>query len=112
MKLVIEHKYSEMGRMTFHESAVVGVFIVGIFLWMFHDPHFMSGWAHYFEEVKPKAASAAIFVIVIMFLIPAKPTSFPSKGLIDWPTMQSKLAWGVTIVRGGGFSLADAIEVI
>lgn len=113
LKAVIEQKYKELGPFTFHEGAVMVIFVTLVFLWMFQDPQFMRGWATYFGEIKPKAASAAIFAVAILFLIPAKPRGpFPSPGLIDWQTMQSKLSWGVLILRGGGFSLADAVTVI
>ncbi len=37
------------------------------------------------------------------------PQSAP--GLLDWSTVHDKLSWGVVIVLGGGFALADATQV-
>jgi sodium-dependent dicarboxylate transporter 2/3/5 len=85
-----------------------------IMLYFFHDPQFMTGWSKLFSinNVKPKPATAAIFCILLLFIIPANPLGpHPSGALLDWKTVQTKLEWGVIILRGGGFSMADAVTV-
>ena len=101
---------------SFHEIAVLIVFVFMIVLYMLHDPQFMVGWSKWFltdaNKIKQKAATAAIFAVVLLFIVPSRPRGpFPSPGLIDWKTIQTKLAWGVLILRGGGFSMADAVTV-
>ncbi len=47
-----------------------------------------------------------------MFCIPSRPLGpYPSPSLLNWPIVQSKLAWGVIILRGGGFSMAETATV-
>ncbi|CAG2162894.1 unnamed protein product [Oppiella nova] len=108
-KHIIKEKYRELGSITFHESAVCFLFVLLIVLWMLRDPQFLKGWATIItNNIKPKDATAAIFIVVLMFCIPAKPMdSFPGPTLLDWQTVEKKLAWGVIILRGGGFSMAD-----
>lgn len=48
-KKTINKKYEELGPITFHETAVLGLFISMVLLWMFRDPHFMKGWSHIFH---------------------------------------------------------------
>lgn len=47
-----------------------------------------------------------------MFFIPKNPLGpYPSESLLDWSVVQSKLAWGVILLRGGGFSMANTATV-
>lgn len=62
-------------------------------------------------EVKPKDSTAAMAIILLMFVIPSKPTVSDSKALVTWDTIQKRLAWGLLFMRGGGFSIAHVVEV-
>lgn len=60
---------------------------------------------------KPRDATVVILIITILFIIPLDPSApIPRKAILDWPTVQSKLAWGVVLLRGGGYSLANAVN--
>ncbi|RWS13769.1 solute carrier family 13 member 5-like protein [Dinothrombium tinctorium] len=82
-KNVIAAKYKELGPFSFHEKAICFLFISLVVLWMFRDPQFVRGWATYFGET-------------------------PS--LVNWPMIQTRLAWGVILLRGGGFAIANATQ--
>lgn len=65
-----------------------------------------------------KDATPAILISLSMCMIPASMSQFreqnPSKKvkhLLDWNIIQSRMAWGVVILLGGGFALADGTEV-
>lgn len=111
----ISKKYERLGPMTFHECAVLFIFVVMILLYIMYKPQFFDGWLTLFNDTKtaPKMASAAIFCVLLLFLIPAKPSWNPDlkqDALLDWHTIQTKLEWGVLFIRGGGFAIADAVK--
>lgn len=123
--------------MKFHEIAVCSIFVILICLWMFRDPQFMTGWARLLNHNMlvsffisliviysnanfffflvcriPKDTTPAILMVILLFIVPSNPLGpYPSKSLLDWKFVQDKLAWNVILLRGGGFSMADAAEV-
>ncbi|KAH6934521.1 hypothetical protein HPB50_024747 [Hyalomma asiaticum] len=96
----------------FHELAVLVMLATLVLLWMFRDPHFARGWATFFGDLKPKDATAALFVIFFLFVIPADPRKLgTSPTLLTWDVVQKRLPWGVVLLRGGGFAMAEATNV-
>ncbi len=60
--------------MTFHEGAVLILFIVCVMLWFFRDPGFVPGWAHFIEDAHVDDATAVMIIVLFLFSIPAKPS--------------------------------------
>ncbi|XP_046591217.1 protein I'm not dead yet-like [Neodiprion lecontei] len=116
---VIQQKYKDLGPITWHESCVAILFVLVIFMWFFRKPGFVPGWPTYITSMPFKDSSSAIFVTLLMFIIPAnldflnsfskdpskRPTK-PTPGLISWKLIQTRMHWGLMFVLGGGFALS------
>lgn len=74
VKKMIRRKFRDLGPMTFHEGAVLLLFIVCVMLWFFRDPGFVPGWAHFIEDAHVDDATAVMIIVLFLFSIPAKPS--------------------------------------
>ncbi|HXC50638.1 MAG TPA: SLC13 family permease [Candidatus Limnocylindrales bacterium] len=100
-----------LGPMTTPERRVMMVFAAAALLWMLRAPiHTESftfpGWSGLLSV--PRAvgdSTVAIAMALVLFVIPSGRK--PGERLLDWPTA-AKLPWGVLVLLGGGFALADA----
>ncbi|XP_066251962.1 protein I'm not dead yet-like [Euwallacea similis] len=118
---LIGRKLTEMGRMSFHEKAVGCLFLLSVVLWFFRKPQFIAGWAEMITQHKVKDATAALIVVLLLFVIPSNPEFIyifskdenkrpkaPSHALLTWKVVHQKLPWGLIFLLGGGFALAEA----
>ncbi|XP_046440679.1 solute carrier family 13 member 5-like [Daphnia pulex] len=122
VKKMIRRKFRDLGPMTFHEGAVLILFIICVMLWFFRDPGFVPGWAHFIEDAHVDDATAVMIIVLFLFSIPAKPAFWclrplgetgpekPSPALLDWKYVQDRLPWGIVLLLGGGFALSDATQ--
>lgn len=121
---LISRKLSEMGPMSFHEKAVGALFLFSVVLWFFRKPQFIVGWAELITQHNVKDATAALIVVILLFIIPSSPNfiyifskdksrrpTTPSPALITWKVVHQKLPWGLIFLLGGGFALAEASKV-
>ena len=92
--------------MSRHEYSVLGLFLLLVVLWLTRSPGFMTGWA---DLLPPGVTDAtpAILISLLMFAVPAGTGGEP---LLNWKLVQEKLAWGVIVLLGGGFALAEGAE--
>ena len=73
VKKMIRKKFKDLGPMTFHEAAVLVLFLICVMLWFFRDPGFVPGWAHFIEDAHVDDATAVMLIVFFLFSIPAKP---------------------------------------
>ncbi|RWR99264.1 solute carrier family 13 member 5-like protein, partial [Dinothrombium tinctorium] len=119
LKLILEKKYKELGPTTTHEKIVIALFVVVLALWFFREPGFIRGWGSFFV-VKISDGTPAILIGILMFLLPTNFSQFQALAydskntkidkILDWKTVNKRMPWGVMLLLGGGFSLAEATK--
>ncbi|XP_042875469.1 solute carrier family 13 member 5-like isoform X2 [Penaeus japonicus] len=129
MKRFLQEHYESLGRITQHEVVVLVLFSTLVFLWVFRAPGFVTGWAQFFtdsfeEKVVVRDATPVMFMVFLLFCIPAR-TSWTccSSGdkaseirdrretCLTWEVVHAKVPWGVILLLGGGFAVAEAAKV-
>jgi len=105
--------YRALGKFNFEEKAVSIVFILTAILWMTRSPidigsFRLPGWSELFTHPKYlNDGTVGMVMSMILFLIPSK--SNRGKRLMQWEDAK-KLPWGIIILFGGGFALAEGFK--
>lgn len=120
---LIAAELKKLGKMAQDEIIMAVLFMFTVLLWLLRDPGFVPGWAQWFvadENGTPYVSDATVSVTmaVLCYILPALAPKFMSGGkhdrpvssrpLLDWPSTEKMLPWGVLILIGGGFALAEA----
>ena len=115
----IKEELQALGRMSGAERSVALVFLTTALLWLFRSPLDIGtvtipGWANLFDN--PKYLHDATVAMAMGILLTLLPVNF-GKGVqlgkrrqyfvLDWETVQKKVPWGILLLFGGGFALAD-----
>jgi sodium-dependent dicarboxylate transporter 2/3/5 len=110
---VFKQEYRALGPMSYEEKVVLILFIVLAGLWLFRESiaigsFTIPGWTTIMPVPRfIDDGTVAIFIAMLLFLMPARTAG---KGrLMDWTTA-SKLHWGIVILFGGGFALAEGFS--
>lgn len=120
-------EWRALGRIKFAEVEVLVLFCVLALLWIFRNIPNVGGWGGLFKDAKTgkvstaRDSTASILVACLLFILPREvPNVFcwfkpsetnPKPGftpILSWRVAQDKVSWGVIILLGGGFALADA----
>lgn len=113
-KSYFKNAYAQLGKFSWEEKWVFGVFISCILLWFTRaDIDFGSfvfkGWNHIF--IVPKYvddAFVAILAAMVLFLIPSKANK--GEALLIWDDAK-KLRYDIILMFGSGFALAYGFEI-
>ena len=98
-KNYFHQQYQQLGKVTYEQRAIGGLFLLLIFGWMFR-----SEWSQLFPHPKYiDDGTVAIIVAILLFLIPSKKN--PGGKLMDWAAAK-EIRWGIILMFGGGFALA------
>ena len=113
-KAFFERAYKELGKFSYEEKWVFGIFISCILLWFTRadiqfDLFTFKGWNHIFKVPKyVDDAFVALLAAVVLFLIPSKKNK--GEALLIWDDAK-KLRYDIILMFGSGFALAYGFEV-
>lgn len=92
---LLKKKYGLLGPVRFVEKTLIVVFISIVLLWLFRDPKVIKGWGNLFPEGFVTDGTVAIFIAVLLFILPAEnPFTYSGKKTI--PTI---LNWQVSTIN-------------
>ncbi|GFO19832.1 solute carrier family 13 member 5-like [Plakobranchus ocellatus] len=121
---MVREEQKKMGAMKFNEKVVSIHFIILVTLWLTRRPGFVPGWTVLFPDNYVTDGVVAVAIAVSLFIFsdvrPAvlcfrskeddrPPRAIPS--VLTWRLLSHKMPWGVILLLGGAFVLADAIKV-
>jgi len=100
-----------LGRVRPAEFRVLVVFVLTAALWIFRDPIPLGalripGWSQLLPGAAINDGVIAMLMGTLLFLLPA---GRGAGRILDWDAVQRRMPWGILLLFGGGFALADAI---
>ena len=111
-RAIVDREYAELGPPSYEERIVLAIFSLTALLWVFRSPlHLGSvtipGWSQLVAHPEMMDdGTVALFMALLLFLIPTRSNDADSSTIMDVGGIQ-KLPWGIVLLFGGGFALAE-----
>ncbi len=108
----IKEEYKSLGKISFEELTIAIIFFTTAMLWIFRvdmNLGFMivPGWERLVSFSKYlNDGTVAIAMALLLFVIPSRQNDNQRKTILD-TTVFNKVPWGIILLFGGGFALAD-----
>ena len=108
----IRDEYVQLGKISFEELTIALIFFSTAMLWIFRlDMNLgfivIPGWERLFAFSKYlNDGTVAIGMALLLFIIPARKNNDRRKTILD-TTVFNKVPWGIILLFGGGFALAE-----
>jgi len=108
---VVRRELASLGRMSYGEKSTLVIFLVTVVLWVFREnlvlgSFIIPGWSNLLgisEYVSD--STVGMFSALLLFMC----SDGQGKRLLDWKTA-SKIPWGVGVIVGGGYALAEGYK--
>ena len=117
-KEIIDTEIISIGKISTMEKRVFAIFVFTALGWIFRkdieiDQFVIPGWSTFLGVSQyVHDSTVAIIAAILLFVTPSGNTdvkSTHSKTLLDWKSA-SQVPWGVVIIVGGGYAIADAFK--
>eukprot|EP00095_Tigriopus_kingsejongensis_P009456 snap_masked-scaffold197_size267318-processed-gene-1.12 protein:Tk09456 transcript:snap_masked-scaffold197_size267318-processed-gene-1.12-mRNA-1 annotation:"hypothetical protein DAPPUDRAFT_198799" len=119
----LRSRYEELGPISWREIQVAVIFVLLIAAWITRSPRFIEGWSSLLTLTDANGqltavadSTVVILAVLLLFVLPAFPKCNPrkefhaSEALISWRDVQNEMQWGVIILVGGGFAMAEGAK--
>ncbi len=114
-KSYITEQISALGPMSKAERITLVIFLITGILWMFRSDINLgsvkiTGWSSLLGlQGYVHDSTVAIFMALITFIIPVTNPDKSKTFLMEWPYMK-KIPWGILLLFGGGFAIANGFQ--
>lgn len=105
-----KNEYEKLGKIKLEEMLVIPLFALMCLLWILRELPIGDGigWGKLFKPKFVTDGTVAIFICVLLFVIPSK--NIPGDRLLDWKTANKKIPWNIVLLLGAGFALAKGFS--
>ena len=114
-RAVVGDERAALGRVSFEERAVAGVFVATALLWVFRKDLVLGfatvpGWSRLLPDPGlVDDGTVAIAMASLLFLIPTRNREGGERRVMG-PDVIPRLPWGIVLLFGGGFALAAGFQ--